>query len=142
MSLHFNIYAEMKKLRYLFFLLLPLMAFSQVSSVKIAVLKYNGGGDWYSNPTSVPNLITFCNENLKTTIHPEPGIVEPGSADLFNYAYVDMTGHTIFAAPAGTQQAGTFVSGYAPIKVNGKWGVIDKSGEITVVPVYDKMEVV
>ncbi len=40
-------------------------------------MKYNGGGDWYSNPTSVPNLITFCNENLKTDIDPEPGTVEP-----------------------------------------------------------------
>ena len=56
-------------------------------------MKYNGGGDWYANPTSLGNLITFCNDNLKTNIDPEPGTVEPGSADLFNYAFVDLTGH-------------------------------------------------
>ena len=34
----------------------------------IARLQYDGGGDWYANPTSLPNLIKFCNENLKTNI--------------------------------------------------------------------------
>lgn len=72
---------------------LPVLTFAQSTSVKIAVLKYNGGGDWYSNPTSLPNLIAFCNDNLKTSIDPVPGTVEPGSPDLLNYAYVDLTGH-------------------------------------------------
>ena len=83
----------MKKLGLFILFILPLIAFSQKHSVKIALLKYNGGGDWYSNPTSVPNLIRFCNDNLKTNIDPEPGTVEPGSVDLFNFAYVDLTGH-------------------------------------------------
>lgn len=83
----------MKKFAFIFLFFLPVMVFSQATSVKIALLKYNGGGDWYSNPTSLGNLIAFCNDNLKTTIDPEPGIVEPGGADLFNYAYVDLTGH-------------------------------------------------
>lgn len=74
-------------------MLFPAMVFAQATTVKIAVLKYDGGGDWYSNPTSLPNLIAFCNDNLKTTIDPQPGIVEPGSVDIFNYPYVDMTGH-------------------------------------------------
>lgn len=86
----------MKKLRHLYILLLiffPVLAIGQGTTVKIAVMKYDGGGDWYSNPTSVPNLIAFCNENLKTNIDPEPGVVEPGSPEIFNYAYVDLTGH-------------------------------------------------
>jgi len=60
---------------------------------KIAVLKYGGGGDWYSNPTSLPNLIRFCNQELKTSIDPEPETVEPGSQDIFNYPFIHMTGH-------------------------------------------------
>ena len=86
----------MKKLRDLYLLvliLLPVFVSGQGTTVKIAVMKYDGGGDWYSNPTSVPNLIAFCNENLKTNIDPQPGVVEPGSPDIFNYAYVDLTGH-------------------------------------------------
>ena len=63
------------------------------TTVKIALLKYGGGGDWYSNPTSLPNLITFANENLKTNIHPEPATVEPSSIELFNYPFIHMTGH-------------------------------------------------
>lgn len=62
--------------------------------VKIAVLKYGGGGDWYANlATSLPNLIAFCNQNLKMQIDAEQGIVEASSPDIFNYPFVHMTGH-------------------------------------------------
>jgi hypothetical protein len=60
---------------------------------KIAKLKYGGGGDWYANKTSVPNLIKFCNQNLRMNIFPEEDIVEPGSPDLFSYPFVHLTGH-------------------------------------------------
>ncbi len=62
-------------------------------SVQIAVLKYRGGGDWYANPTSLPNLIAFCNRNLGTNINPAPATVEVGSPDIFNYPFIHMTGH-------------------------------------------------
>jgi hypothetical protein len=61
--------------------------------VKIGLLKYNGGGDWYANPTSLPNLIAFANKNIHTNILPEPGTVEVGSLELFNYPMIHMTGH-------------------------------------------------
>ena len=83
----------MNKLAFIVLLFLPTLTFAQATTVKIAVMKYDGGGDWYSNPTSVPNLIAFCNQNLKTTIDIDAGVVEPGSVDIFNYAYVDLTGH-------------------------------------------------
>jgi hypothetical protein len=64
------------------------------SAYQIALLKYNGGGDWYANlETSLPNLIRFCNEQLHTSINPEQAIVEAGSAEIFNYPFVHMTGH-------------------------------------------------
>jgi len=69
-------------------------AFAQKSgSYQLAVMKYKGGGDWYANPTAVPNLIRFCNEQLWTKIDAEPAVVEPGSPDIFNYPFVHMTGH-------------------------------------------------
>lgn len=62
--------------------------------MKIALLKYSGGGDWYANlDTSLKNLIDFCNRNLGTTISEEQGIVEVGSPELFNYPFIHMTGH-------------------------------------------------
>lgn len=66
---------------------------AQNTSVKIALAKYNGGGDWYSDPTALPNLIKFCNQNLKTNINPEPSTVEVGSPEIFNYPYIELTGH-------------------------------------------------
>lgn len=60
---------------------------------EIALLKYSGGGDWYANPTSLPNLIKFCNQNINTKIKQKPATVEPGSVDLFSYPFVHLTGH-------------------------------------------------
>jgi len=61
--------------------------------VEIARLKYNGGGDWYVSPTSLLNLISFCNENINTAIAAEEAVVEAGSPEIFAYPFVHMTGH-------------------------------------------------
>ncbi|HLV14762.1 MAG TPA: DUF4159 domain-containing protein [Xanthomarina sp.] len=66
-----------------------LVSFSQ----EIAVLKYKGGGDWYANPTSLPNLIAYCNSNINTKISSKPETVETGSTEIFQYPFVHMTGH-------------------------------------------------
>ncbi|MEI6574582.1 MAG: DUF4159 domain-containing protein [Bacteroidota bacterium] len=65
----------------------------EVPKVQIALLKYQGGGDWYANPTSLGNLVKFCNQNLGTTIDEDVSEVEVGSHELFNYPFVHMTGH-------------------------------------------------
>ena len=78
----------MKKLIYLL-LLISFASFSQ----EIALVKYSGGGDWYANPTSLPNLIQYCNANINTKIKPKPATVTPSSPDLFSYPFVHMTGH-------------------------------------------------
>lgn len=67
------------------------MSWSQ--SYQLAVLKYSGGGDYYANPTALPNLIDFCNTNLRTNISKEVPYVEVGSPDLFIYPMIHMTGH-------------------------------------------------
>ena len=77
------------KTTFLFFLLINVKSFSQ----EIALLKYNGGGDWYANPTSLPNLIKYSNQTINTKIRTKPATVEPGSPDIFGYPFVHMTGH-------------------------------------------------
>ncbi len=62
-------------------------------SLRIAQLKYRGGGDWYANPTALPNLIRFCNENLYTDIDPTRYVVDVASPDIFQYPFIHMTGH-------------------------------------------------
>ncbi len=78
----------MKQLFYLL-LLTNFTSFSQ----EIALVKYSGGGDWYANPTSLPNLIKFCNTAINTKIKAKPRVVQPSSPDLFSYPFVHMTGH-------------------------------------------------
>jgi len=74
---------------------LLIMLFSTVMSYSqdIAILQYKGGGDWYSNPTALPNLISFCNQNINTTMASKPKTVKPESVDIFQYPYIHMTGH-------------------------------------------------
>jgi len=66
---------------------------TKLFSQDIAVIQYDGGGDWYANPTALPNLIKFCNDNINTTINKKPKVVSPSSVDLFDYPFVHMTGH-------------------------------------------------
>lgn len=73
----------------IFLILTTLSAQSQ----EIAILKYNGGGDWYANPTALPNLIRFCNENLGTKIKNKPETVAVGDITIYQYPFIHMTGH-------------------------------------------------
>lgn len=77
----------------LLFLLILSAVPAMAQQVQIGLLKYRGGGDWYANPTSLPNLIEFANRNLLTSIDPNDVTVEVGSPELFNIPFVHMTGH-------------------------------------------------
>jgi hypothetical protein len=74
-------------------ILFLILVSTPVLSQEIALLKYSGGGDWYANPTSLPNLIKFCNQNINTTIKTKPITVTPANADIFSYPFIHMTGH-------------------------------------------------
>lgn len=65
----------------------------EIFSFRVAKLKYEGGGDWYSNPSALPNLLEYINRNSTTRIAPQEDVVEPGSSQIFQYPYVYMTGH-------------------------------------------------
>ena len=82
-------YTLMKRFLYFFFFSFSLFTNAQ----EIAILKYNGGGDWYSNPTALPNLIAFTNSNSKTTIAKNPATVAVGNSTIFNFPIVFLTGH-------------------------------------------------
>lgn len=86
----------MKKQTTIFlFLFSILIFFSSFSSpsYRMARLKYQGGGDWYSSRTALNNLIKYCNSEINTNFFPEESVVESGSSEIFNYPYVFATGH-------------------------------------------------
>ena len=99
----------MKLLSLLLFFLSSIVLFSQ----DLAILKYKGGGDWYANPTAMPNLIAFCNENINTKISPKPQTVEVGSINIFQFPLVHMTGHgNVFFSQADAENLyGYLISG-------------------------------
>ena len=80
---------NMKSLLSFCFCFFTVITFSQ----DIAVIKYKGGGDWYSNPTALPNLIAYCNANINTKINSKPQTVETGSIDIYQFPLLHMTGH-------------------------------------------------
>lgn len=77
----------------LFTIALAISTQASAQNIKIAKLKYEGGGDWYANKTALSNLITFCNDNLNTKLAPEEEEVDVGSPEIFLFPYIYMTGH-------------------------------------------------
>jgi hypothetical protein len=83
----------MKKIYGLLLLILVAVLPTVAQNFQIATLKYRGGGDWYANPTALPNLVAFTNREAGTTISPNIATVEVGSPNIFNYPFLYMTGH-------------------------------------------------
>jgi hypothetical protein len=59
----------------------------------IAQLKYRGGGDWYANPTALPNLLAGLKSRTDLEVAERPANVAPDDEELFLYPMIHMTGH-------------------------------------------------
>ena len=106
----------------LFILLMWLGANAQTT--QIALLKYGGGGDWYANPTSLTNLIKFCNSELGTNLNPQYATVDVGSADIFNYPFLHLTGHgNIVFSPAETQNLRNYLIAGGFLHIDDNYGL-------------------
>jgi hypothetical protein len=109
-------------------------------SIKIAKLKYNGGGDWYANKTSLPNLIKFCNSNLKMNIASEEDIVEVGSREIFNYPFIHMTGHgNVVFSEMEAQNLRNYLIGGGFLHVDDNYGM-DKFIRLELKKVFPELE--
>ncbi len=94
------------------------------SAQEIAVLKYSGGGDWYANPTALPNLIAFCNANINTAIKENPQTVTSASTTLFQYPYVHMTGHgNVFFSDEEAQNVRTYLLAGGFLHIDDNYGM-------------------
>ena len=93
-------------------------------SFQIALLKYNGGGDWYANPTSLPNLAKFANKNLGTNIGEDIPTIDVGSPELFNYPFVHMTGHgNVIFSPQEQKNLRTYLLGGGFLHIDDNYGM-------------------
>jgi Domain of unknown function (DUF4159) len=91
---------------------------------EIALIKYSGGGDWYANPTSLPNLIKFCNQNINTNIKSKPVVVEPSSKDLLGYPYAHMTGHgNVIFSPSDIENLRNYMTSGGFLHIDDNYGM-------------------
>jgi len=91
---------------------------------QLAVLKYNGGGDYYANPTALPNLISFCNDNLGTSINEKVPYVEVGSSDLFQFPFIHMTGHgNVFFSQIEAENLRSYLIGGGFLHIDDNYGM-------------------
>jgi hypothetical protein len=110
--------------------------------LKIAKLKYNGGGDWYANKTSLPNLIKFANQELGVNIAAEEDVVEVGSQDLFLYPYVYMTGHgNVVFSENEAANLRKYLLGGGFLHIDDNYG-LDKFIRIELKKVFPELELV
>nr|WP_229719685.1 DUF4159 domain-containing protein [Winogradskyella haliclonae] len=90
----------------------------------VAVLKYSGGGDWYSNPTALPNLVKFCNDNISTNINETIVNVEVGSIDIFQYPFLHMTGHgNVFFSEDDAENLRTYLLSGGFLHIDDNYGM-------------------
>lgn len=95
-----------------------------VNKTEVALLKYSGGGDWYSNPTSLTNLALFCNDQLNTNIDPRYGTVEVGNAEIFNYSFIHMTGHgNVVFSDADAENLRTYLLAGGFLHIDDNYGM-------------------
>ena len=120
------------------FFLISVSAFAQ--PVKIAKLKYDGGGDWYANKTALPNLIKFCNEQINTNLALSEDVVEVGSPDLFLYPYVYMTGHgNVVFSDAQAENLRNYLTSGGFLHIDDNYG-LDQFVQIEMKKVFPELE--
>lgn len=112
------------------------------AQLKIAKLKYNGGGDWYANKTALPNVIRFCNKELNVMIDNEEDDVEVGSQEIFNYPYIYMTGHgNVVFSPEEASNLRNYLVGGGFLHIDDNYG-LDKFIRIELKKVFPELELI
>ncbi|MCB9303883.1 MAG: DUF4159 domain-containing protein [Lewinellaceae bacterium] len=130
----------MKQLLVVFLSLWVLSAASEPPSLHMGLLKYKGGGDWYANPTSLTNLSRFCNQQLGTNFDTEYSEVEVGSVDLFNYAFVHMTGHgNVVFSDAEAENLRNYLIGGGFLHIDDNYGM-DQYIRLAMKKVFPELE--
>lgn len=104
----------------LFSMLIAASCFAQ----DLAILKYQGGGDWYGNPTALPNLIRFCNTNINTKLNTKPQTVETGSSDIFQFPLLHMTGHgNVFFSETDAENLSNYLLSGGFLHIDDNYGM-------------------
>ena len=66
---------------------------ARAANLTIARLQYDGGGDWYANPSSIPNLLKAINERTSLKVEPTEARVSLKDDRLWDHPFLHVTGH-------------------------------------------------
>lgn len=75
------------------FVIIPQADAQDDEEFRIARVQYRGGGDWYSSPTALTNMLKFAKEQVPISVSDRYDDVQLGSRDIFNYPFLFITGH-------------------------------------------------
>lgn len=85
---------KMNYLKVVIFLLLCGMIYPQLKGdFQIARLKYQGGGNWYNDPSAEVNLLNFVQQNTNIKVDARYQFVDLSSDEIFSYPFLFLTGH-------------------------------------------------
>lgn len=114
----------MIKEKYTVFLFIIFFFQSTIQAQELAILQYEGGGDWYSNPTAIPNLITFCNETINTNLKSKPATVSSTDISIMQYPLVHMTGHgNVFFSPEAVANLRSYLDSGGFLHIDDNYGM-------------------
>ena len=110
--------------------------------IGVARLKYGGGGDWYSNPSSLSNLLEFVRETTDIPMAEEPAVVAPGDDELFSYPVLYLNGHgNISFTPVETAALRRYLTGGGFLIADDNYGM-DESFRREMTKVFPDKELV
>ncbi len=117
-------FLSLRSTAFLLTLIILLVPFNFILSQQVAILKYDGGGDWYANPTALPNLIEFSNKYINTSLKSKPETVEASSVDIYNYPIVFMTGHgNVIFSEAAIENLKTYLISGGFLHISDNFGL-------------------
>ena len=104
--------------------LLVIVPITRSQGQTLAALKYDGGGDWYSNPTALKNLIQFSNTHGATKLKLKPEVVHPEDPALFSYPFIHMTGHgNVVFSDEALKNLNTYLIGGGFLHIDDNYGM-------------------
>lgn len=93
----------------------------------IARLKYNGGGDWYNDPSAEVNLLKFVAQNTNIKTNPKYEFVDLSTGNIFAYPFLFLTGHgNIVFSESESKKLRTYLENGGFLYVDDDYG-LDKA---------------
>ena len=102
----------------------PASAQTANHAVQIARVQYGGGGDWYADEQSLPELLAFAREETLLDVAPQEEVVKLSTDQLFTYPYLYLTGHgNVRFSPEEAHRLRRYLTGGGFLHIDDNYGL-------------------